>query len=107
MWRIRPSRQISVLYSASAAPPFNGRVFATIDKGIPDGIRCDALGNVWSSARDGVQVFAPSGQRIARILLPETAANLTFGGDNGRTLYITASTSLYAVDTLVSGASPK
>ncbi len=94
-------------YSASAAPPFNGRVFATIDKGIPDGIRCDALGNVWSSARDGVQVFAPSGQRIARILLPETAANLTFGGDNGRTLYITASTSLYAVDTLVSGASPK
>jgi gluconolactonase len=91
-------------YSVSTAVPFNGRVFATIDKGIPDGIRCDARGNVWSSARDGVQIFASSGRRIARILLPETAANLTFGGANGRTVYITASTSLYAVDTLVSGA---
>jgi gluconolactonase len=93
-------------YSVSEAAPFTGRVFATIDKGIPDGIRCDARGNVWSSARDGVQIFAPSGRRIARILLPETAANLTFGGANGRTLFITASTSLYAVDTLV-GGTPK
>jgi gluconolactonase len=93
-------------YAVGTTAPYQGRVFATIDKGIPDGIRCDARGNVWSSARDGVQIFAPSGQRIARILLPETAANLTFGGDNGRTLFITASTSLYAVDTLV-GSAPK
>jgi gluconolactonase len=88
-------------YSVSAALPFNGRVFATIDKGVPDGIRCDARGNVWSGAGDGVQIFAPSGRRIARILLPETAANLAFGGGPGRTVFITASTSLYAVDTLV------
>lgn len=88
----------------SDGPPAPGRVFATIDKGIPDGIRCDELGNVWSSSGDGVQIFSPAGQLIARILLPESAANLTFGGPTGRTVYMTARTSLYAVDTLVRGA---
>jgi gluconolactonase len=84
--------------------PVQGRTFATIDKGIPDGIRCDEHGNVWSSSGDGVQIFSPSGQRVGRILLPESAANLTFGGPDGRTLYMTARTSLYAVETLVRGA---
>jgi gluconolactonase len=94
-------------YAVSTAAPFKGRVLATLDKGIPDGIRCDALGNVWSSSGEGVQIFAPSGQRIARILLPESAANLAFGGPTGTTLYMTARTSLYAVDTLVRGAGAK
>ena len=94
-------------YAVSASAPFKGRVFATLDKGIPDGIRCDALGNVWSSSGEGVQIFAASGQRIARILLPESAANLAFGGPTGRTVYMTARTSLYAVDTLVGGANAK
>ena len=58
-------------YTVDGALPLKGRVFATLDKGVPDGIRCDALGNVWSSSGEGVQIFAPSGQRIARILLPE------------------------------------
>jgi gluconolactonase len=57
-----------------------GRVFAAMGKGILDGIRCDELGNVWSSSGDGVQVFSPAGQLIARVLLPEGAANLAFGG---------------------------
>jgi gluconolactonase len=94
-------------YAVSTSAPFKGRVFVTLDKGIPDGIRCDALGNVWSSSGEGVQIFASSGQRIARILLPESAANLAFGGPNGRTVFMTARTSLYAVDTLVSGANAK
>jgi len=81
--------------------PAQGRIFATIDKGIPDGIRCDEFGNVWSSAGDGAQIFAPSGTRIGRILLPESAANLAFGGPTGRTLYLTARTSLYSIETLV------
>jgi len=77
-----------------------GRVFAAIDKGGPDGIKCDELGNVWSSTGDGVQVFSPQGRLIARILLPESAANLAFGGPQGRTLFMTARTSLYAIETL-------
>jgi gluconolactonase len=82
----------------------NARVFAVIDKGIPDGIRCDEGGRVWSSSGDGVQVFSPKGELIARVLLPEAAANPAFGGPNGRTLYATARTSLYSVETLVRGA---
>lgn len=83
------------------ATPLQGRSFATIDKGVPDGIRCDGLGNVWSSSGDGAQIFAPSGARIGRVLLPESAANLGFGGATGRTLYLTARTSLYSIETLV------
>ena len=81
-----------------------GTVFCTIDKGVPDGIRCDEKGNVWSSAGDGVQVFAPDGKLIGRIAVPESPANLCFGGPSGKTLFITARTSLYAVGTNVGGA---
>ena len=75
----------------------NGRVFAVIDPGVPDGIRVDELGNVLTSAEDGVHVIAPDGTELGRIPVPELVANLAFGGDDGRTLYITATTSLYRV----------
>jgi gluconolactonase len=82
----------------------NGRIFAVIDPGAPDGIRCDQDGRVWTSAGDGVQILSPSGDMIARILLPEAAANLAWGGGDGMTLYMTARTSIYAVKTSVTGA---
>ncbi len=84
-----------------------GAVFCKMDKGVADGIRCDASGNVWSSAGDGVQVFNPAGERLGRILVPETPANLCFGGvdDAGRhDLYMTAHTSLYRVKVTAAGA---
>jgi gluconolactonase len=80
--------------SADGKSVSGGEVFAKIDKGGPDGIRCDKLGNVWSSSGDGAQVFAPDGRLIARVLLPEAGANLELGGGM---LFITARTSLYAV----------
>ncbi len=75
----------------------NGRVFCQIDKGVPDGIRCDRHGNLFSSADDGVQIFAPDGTRLGKILVPESPANLCFGGKDGDELFITARTSLYHV----------
>jgi gluconolactonase len=80
-----------------------GAVFCRIDQGVPDGIRCDAAGRVWSSAGDGVQVFAPDGRLIGKILVPETPANLCFGGADGRTLFITARKSLYSIPVRVQG----
>jgi gluconolactonase len=62
-----------------------------------DGIRCDADGNIWAGARPGVQVIAPSGQRIGMIRLPETCANVCFGGPRRNRLFMTASQSLYSV----------
>lgn len=82
----------------------NGRIFVVIDKGGPDGIRADEAGRIWSSSGDGAQVFSPEGQLLVRILLPEAAANLTFGGKNGRTLFLTARKSLYAVETRTKAA---
>jgi gluconolactonase len=97
-------RHIRVFDVARDGTVTNGRIFAKIDKGGPDGIRCDQAGRVWSSSGDGAQIFSPSGQLIARILLPEAAANLTFGGRDGRTLFLTARTSLYSVQTKVRDA---
>jgi gluconolactonase len=81
----------------------NGRVFCKIDVGGPDGIRSDSKGNIWSSAGDGVHIFAPDGTLIGKILVPETPANLCFGGEDGKTLFVTARTSLYAIKTAVTG----
>jgi gluconolactonase len=82
-----------------------GTVFCTIDKGGPDGIRVDAAGNVWSSAGDGVQIFAPSGALVGRILCPESPANLAFGGEDGKSLFMTSRTGLYRVPVSIGPAS--
>ncbi|EHS52265.1 SMP-30/Gluconolaconase/LRE-like region-containing protein [Rhizobium sp. PDO1-076] len=82
----------------------NGRVFAEIDNGIPDGIRLDMSGNLWSSAADGVHCFAPDGTLLGKILVPQTVANLTFGGPRRNRLFITATKSLYSIYVTATGA---
>ncbi|HUN34391.1 MAG TPA: SMP-30/gluconolactonase/LRE family protein [Trebonia sp.] len=76
-----------------------GRVFAEIDQGWPDGFRVDEAGRVWSSSQDAVRVFAPDGALLARIEVPERIGNLCFGGQDGRDLYIAATSSLYRIKT--------
>jgi gluconolactonase len=80
------------------------RIFVEMASGIPDGLRVDEHGNVWTSAEDGVHCYAPDGTLLGKILLPETAANLTFGGLNRNRLFITASASLYSLHVGVRGA---
>jgi gluconolactonase len=85
----------------------NGRVFANMEMdgktGFADGIRCDEDGNVWAGmgwvgdGYDGVHVFAPDGARIGQIRMPEIVSNVAFGGSKRNRLFMTASTSLYAV----------
>ncbi|MGX1500353.1 gluconolactonase [Labrenzia sp. MBR-25] len=72
-------------------------VFATIDRGLPDGMRVDAAGHLWSSASDGVHCFHPDGTRLGKILVPEVVANLCFGGVRGNRLLITATTAVYEI----------
>jgi gluconolactonase len=79
------------------------RVFATIDAGIPDGIRVDTEGNLWSSAADGVHCFSPEGLLIGKIRVPQTVANLTFGGPRRNRLFIAATTSLYSLFVTATG----
>jgi gluconolactonase len=81
-----------------------GDVFHVIEPGCADGMRVDEAGNVWSSARDGVHCIAPDGHRRGKILVPETVSNVCFGGRNGHRLFITATTSVYAVSLAIRGA---
>lgn len=78
--------------------------------GFADGIRADIDGNVWASAGwvgqgyDGVHIFSPDGTRIGQILLPEICSNVCFGGTKRNRLFMTGSTSLYAVYVETAGA---
>lgn len=81
----------------------DGKIFCKIDKGGPDGIRSDAEGRIFSSAGDGVHIFNPDGNLIGKILVPESPANLCFGGKDFRTLFITARTGLYRIELATPG----
>ncbi|MGH8709433.1 MAG: SMP-30/gluconolactonase/LRE family protein [Burkholderiales bacterium] len=92
----------------------NGRVFASMEMngktGFADGVRCDEDGNLWAGmgwvgdGYDGVHIFAPDGTRIGQIRMPEIVSNLAFGGSKRNRLFMTGSTSLYAVYVETRGA---
>ncbi len=84
----------------------NGRVWAETrgeGEGGPDGMKIDSAGNLFSCGPGGVHVFDPEGVCLGVIRMPEHTANFTWGGDDLRTLYITASSSLYSVRVTVPG----
>ena len=88
----------------------NGRMFCDMAPGTSDGIRCDIDGNLWASAGwggegyDGVHTFAPDGNLIGKIHLPEVCSNLRFGGVKRNRLFMTGSQSIYAVYVETQGA---
>jgi gluconolactonase len=78
-----------------------------------DGIRVDVNGNLWCGSNagrslgySGVTVWSPEGRLLGRIRLPETCANLAFGGPKRNRLFMTAAQSLYALYVNTQGASP-
>lgn len=79
-------------------------VFADCTAGLFDGFRLDRTGRVWTSAADGVHCYDPDGTLIGKIRIPEIVSNLTFGGARRNRLFITATTSLYAVYLTANGA---
>ena len=85
-----------------------GRVFADVTaaaaEGAPDGLKVDARGNLWGTGPGGIWVFSPDGRHLGSIQPSERPANLTFGGPDGRTLFMTAQTGLYRVRVEVGGA---
>lgn len=84
-----------------------GEVFATCPVGLYDGLRVDVHGNLWLSAGDGVHCHAPDGTLLGKILIPETVANVCFGGAKLNRLFICGTTSLYAVYLNTRGARPR
>ena len=101
---VNAPRHIRVFDVVNGKNLANGREFCSVDKGLPDGFRIDVDGNLWTSAGDGVHCFAPDGTLLGKILVPQTVANLTFGGPRRNRLFITATRSLYSVFLATSGA---
>jgi gluconolactonase len=88
----------------------NGTLFADLsagkEPGVPDGLKVDQLGNVYSTGPGGIWIFSSQGKHLGTIHVPEVAANCAWGGKNGRFLYITATTSVYRIKLQITGVRP-
>ena len=74
------------------------------DAGAVDGMKCDEHGNVWVTGPGGVWVISPDAVRLGRIRAPEVVGNLTWGGEDLRTLFLMSSTTVHTIPTLVAPA---
>jgi gluconolactonase len=88
----------------------NQQMFADLSKepgdGNPDGMKVDSSGNLWASGPGGFRIFTPNGQLLGQIQLPEVTSNLAWGGDDGKTAYFTAATSIYKIAVKIPGQLP-
>jgi gluconolactonase len=72
---------------------------------VPDGMKVDSAGNLWASGPGGVRIITPQGKVLGQIVIPETVANVGFAKD-GKTVYLTGSTSLYRLHSAIPGEIP-
>lgn len=88
----------------------NRRVFVdmTADKrpGTPDGMKVDERGNLYTTGPAGIWIVSPEGRHLGILGFPEAPANLAFGDADGKTLYVTARTSLYRIRLSIAGVRP-
>lgn len=84
----------------------NGRVLIEMrgkEPGAPDGMKVDAMGNIYCTGSGGFWVINADGKCLARVFMPEMVSNMAWGDSDWRTLYITAFTSIYRIRTLAQG----
>jgi len=72
---------------------------------VPDGMKVDTAGNIWTTGPGGLRIIAPDGKVLGQLIIPEIVANVGFAGD-GKTVYLTGSTSLYRLRTKIAGEIP-
>ncbi len=103
-------RNIRVYDVASDGTLANGRIFGEEpggkNDGVPDGIKVDKFGNLFVTGPTGIWVWDAKGNHLGTIVMPEQPANLTWGDKDYRTLYITATTSVYRLETKTQGYVP-
>ena len=73
---------------------------------VPDGMKVDVRGNIYCTGKGGVWICSLEGVMLAHIRVPETTANLAWGDEDARTMYITANTGLYRLRCLETGYTP-
>jgi len=103
-------RNIRVYDVASDGTLTNGRIFGEEpggkDDGVPDGMRVDKNGNLFVTGPKGIWVWDAKGNHLGTIVIPEQPANLNWGDKDYRTLYITATTSVYRLEMKTQGFVP-
>jgi gluconolactonase len=72
---------------------------------VPDGLKVDSAGNIWSTGPGGVRIISPKGKVLGQLIIPEIVANVGFAED-GKTVYLTGSTSLYRLHSKIAGEIP-
>ena len=75
-------------------------------EGVPDGMKVDRAGNIYATGPAGIMIFTPEAKLLGTIELPEIPANLNWGDPDGKSLYITARTSLYRLRMNIAGVRP-
>ena len=103
-WDIRDIHHTKTLWRYEVQPDGrlkNGKVFYdfsfTEDDEALDGMKVDEEGNLYVSAPGGLWILNERGQLLGKIITPERPANMAWGDEDGKTLYMTAHTSLYKV----------
>ena len=88
----------------------NGRLFVDMSAekqpGVPDGMKVDEKGNLYSTGPGGIWVISPQGRHLGTLVFPEQPANLAFGDADGKRLYVTARSSVYRIRLNVAGVRP-
>jgi gluconolactonase len=106
-----PRLHVRVFHREPDGTLSGGQVFAQFSaeqgEGRPDGMKVDTRGNLWTTGPGGVWIVAPDGEILGRVRLSERGANCAWGDGDYRTLYITASTSIYRIRSLIPGVAPR
>ena len=106
----RQHMHIAAYHAAADGSVSSGRVFAELSagvgEGVPDGMKVDTEGRVYCTGPGGCWVWDAEGQHLGTIALPETPANMAWGGPDYRTMLFTARTSVYSMRMKVEGTRP-
>ena len=108
-----PDRKVVMRYAVGAAGEFGGDGEVLYDmtdapgEDAIDGIKVDVAGNLYVCGPGGVWILSPQGERLGLLGLPEDPHNLAWGGEDGRTLYVTALTSVYRMRLGIPGHPPE
>ena len=103
----RSSKYIHAINLDASGKMVGRRIFADLNlgtqPGIPDGMKVDCAGNVYCTGPGGIWVISPRGEHVGTIVFPEQAVNFAFGGEDLRTLFCCAHTSVYTLRTRIPG----
>src|ERR1700722_593395 len=99
----RTCMSVPTMWVPKARCPTNATSSDILGRKAPDGLKVDSAGNVWTTGPGGIRIIAPNGKVLGQIKLPEVASNIAFAAKDRRTVYVTASHSIYRLFSIIPG----